>query len=383
MEVDALSNHYSLIASGLSKPREDKRYSFIELRSQSGKKNFQVTFHLKLPGIFRKFVSALIRILYYKTLSHSKSSKNQSREESKKQIAAEIHQLSKQQFDLIIVHHFNDLELAHHLAKLKKVKVIFNAHEYYPLEFDESKYWMDKYFDELMSIGKKYLPETTACFCVGKIIANKYKEDFGIESLVITNAKPYFDLSPSLLNNGEIVKLIHHGAAIRSRKLELMIDMMAFLNEGYELNLILIPGETEYINELKAKASTIKNIRFIDAVGLNEIPSHLKKYDLAVYNLPATNFNNLNALPNKFFEFIQARLAIVISPSPEMQHLVKKYDLGLVANDFSPEAMANKIKELDAAKIMYYKNQSHKYAKELSVEYNWQLIKKTVDHILN
>jgi hypothetical protein len=86
--------------------------------------------------------------------------------------------------------------------------------------------------------------------------------------------------------------------------------------------------------------------------------------------LAPTNFNNKYALPNKLFEFVQGRLAICIAPSPEMERIVKEFDLGVVAQDFSAESMAMAIKSLTKEKIAHFKAQSDKSARELSAEKN-------------
>lgn len=281
------------------------------------------------------------------------------------------------------MHHIWQLPLAVKLAQYKNVKLIFNAHEYYPLEFDDDVNWMKTTHLSYMQIAKNNLKHVDICFCVGQIIAEKYKKEFNLNSIVITNAKRFYNLKPSLLKQGEKIKIIHHGIALRARKIELMIDMMRFLDENYSLDLILVPGEEAYIEELKNKCGNMPAINFRNPVKTDEISNFINSYDIGAYILSDTNFNNTNALPNKFFEFIQARLAIAIAPSPEMKALVKNYDLGVVAEDFTPQALAKKIKELSADKIMYYKNQANRYAKELSVEHNEALIKKTVEELIS
>ena len=162
-----------------------------------------------------------------------------------------------------------------------------------------------------------------------------------------------------------------------------MIDMMDYLGDNYHLTLILIPsGDLDYFENIQNKAFQHPRVSVIDAVSVSEIPLVLNRFDIGLFILPPTNYNYRNALPNKFFEFIQARLAIAISPSPEMAELVNKYDLGIVANDFSAKAMAEKINELSLEKIMYYKNQSHIYAKEFSDENTQQLIKLSVQKLI-
>ncbi|HYP51398.1 MAG TPA: hypothetical protein VEQ34_10685 [Pyrinomonadaceae bacterium] len=91
---------------------------------------------------------------------------------------------------------------------------------------------------------------------------------------------------------------------------------------------------------------------------------------MGIYSLAPTNFNNKYALPNKLFEFVQGRLAICIAPSPEMERIVKEFDLGVVAQDFTPRAMAQALGNLSADKIAHFKAQSDKSARQLSSEKN-------------
>jgi hypothetical protein len=88
------------------------------------------------------------------------------------------------------------------------------------------------------------------------------------------------------------------------------------------------------------------------------------------------------ALPNKFFDFIQARLCLAISPNTEMKRLIEEYDLGIVSNDFSSEGMAEKIRTLDVQKIKAFKENSHRYSHELSSEKNHLLIRETVNQLI-
>jgi hypothetical protein len=111
---------------------------------------------------------------------------------------------------------------------------------------------------------------------------------------------------------------------------------------------------------------------------VKDIPYAINKYDIGLFFLEPVNFNYKHALPNKLFEFVQARLAIAIGPSPEMASIVNKYDLGLVTKSFDPKEMARSLNELTKEKIQYYKNQSHRFARELSADENKKKLLKIV-----
>lgn len=364
MEVNALKEHYRLIAAGLS--GESNNYQFVDIGRIKA-----IDFHYKYPVVIKKLISLIVRLFFLK------------KNTVENLFRYNLSQLSKLQFDLIIVHHFSDIELAVKLAETKNVKLVFNAHEYYPLEFDSDRDWMNSVHPKYMSIGQKYLGKMAICLCVGQEIAKRYKLEFGIDSKVITNAKRFMDLQPSPVGSGGRIRLVHHGNAMRSRKLELMITVVKLLGTNYSLDLILVPGEEDYIQELKTIYSGDSQINFRDPVSVQHIPEALNAYDIGIYILPPQNFNDQYALPNKFFEFIQARLAIAIAPSPEMKAIVENYDLGVVAEDFSPESLAAYIKNLSFEKIAYYKQQSHTHARVLSVEENERIITNTVQEILS
>jgi hypothetical protein len=73
-------------------------------------------------------------------------------------------------------------------------------------------------------------------------------------------------------------------------------------------------------------------------------------------------------LPNKFFDFVQARLAIVFGPSPETTGLIRQHSLGVVTDDFSPAALAKAISTMTRADISTYKGNVHSAAEQLSSE---------------
>ncbi len=159
--------------------------------------------------------------------------------------------------------------------------------------------------------------------------------------------------------------------------------MMDYLDNSFALNFLLTEASKSYLDKLKKLAVKNSNIRFLDPVPMRELSTFLNQFDIGIFLLEPTNFNYRYALPNKLFEFIQARLAIAIGPSPEMSRVVKEHDLGIVAEDFEPETLAKKIMNLDYEKINYYKNQSHKVAYSLSAENNKQILLNLVQETLN
>jgi hypothetical protein len=282
------------------------------------------------------------------------------------------------QFDLIIANDIDTLPLSLAIGK----KVIFDAHEYSPLEFEERLLFRLIRKPFVTYLCNKYIPKVTRMITVCESISNVYHIDTNVEATIITNAPDYEELKPNLLTDRAKIRLIHHGGANPSRKIENMIDMMNYLDNRFELNLILTGNLTTYIDKLKTISANNPNIHFLTPVPMRDIVKYINQFDIGVYILEPNSFNNLYALPNKLFEFIQARLAIAIAPSPEMAKIVKEQDCGVVSEDFSPQSMAKSLMQLDIQKINYYKQRSHEAAYELSAQKNKEILLKLVESVL-
>ncbi len=287
--------------------------------------------------------------------------------------------LLQKEFDLIIA---NDIEAMPLVLKIKKkAKIILDAHEYSSRQFEDSFMWrfFFKRYNEYMC--KTYIKYCDMMLTVSEGIADEYKKNYDRLPIIMTNASEHKNLNPCPTLENKI-RLILHGAATPSRKIELMITMMKTLDARFTLDLMLVPNNKKYFLKLKKIASNNPKIKFIPPVKMKEIPPFINHYDIGVYILKPSNFNQKYSLPNKFFEFIQARLALAIGPSPEMEKIVKRYNLGVVASDFSSKEMAKILNKLDKEKIDFYKNQSHKFSLELSSKHNIEKLDKLISDLL-
>lgn len=222
---------------------------------------------------------------------------------------------------------------------------------------------------------------------VGSGLAKEYATHYPVKPIVVTNANYFANLSPTPVD-GKKIRLIHHGAANPSRQLEIMIEMMEFLDNRFTLDLMLLTPTIankktrSYLNTLKDSIKNNSRITIVPPVKSSGVVNFIHPYDIGVFLLPPINFNYANTLPNKLFDFIQARLAIAIGPTPEMANIVNTYKLGVVADDFTSLSLAKKINSLTTEEILFFKNQSDKCAKELSAEKNKIILNDLVQNLL-
>ena len=73
---------------------------------------------------------------------------------------------------------------------------------------------------------------------------------------------------------------------------------------------------------------------------------------------------------------------MAIGPSPAMAQVVEEWGCGVVADDFSPEALAAVLSELDPGRIGELKTHSHAAADVLCAERNAERLVEVVEGAL-
>lgn len=266
------------------------------------------------------------------------------------------------QFDIIIANDVNTVPLAQLLKPRGGVHA--DLHEWEPRLPGNGLNW------RIMGLPYsrwhlRRVKEVASVTTVAHGLAQAYRRRYGISAEVVTNAADYFEASPGTV--GRPLRMVHSGGSNPSRRLDLMVDAMRGV-EGATLEFMLMPTGDGAVEALQEYAADVPNVTFRDPVPYNQLVETLSAYDVGLFLLPPTNYNYEMALPNKLFEYVQARLAIVISPSPEMARIVKEHELGLVAEDFSAEAFRTALESLTQESVQKFKENSHKAARELSSE---------------
>ncbi len=264
-------------------------------------------------------------------------------------------------FDLLVA---NDVETWPLAAALKsekpEAKLILDAHEHYSKHFNDRLIWRWFHKRYINYVCEQYIPKADKFITVCEGIAVDYAKEYGVNPHLILNTPDFEpDLTPTPVQ--EKIRIIHHGIANRSRKIEKMIFMMDHLDSRFELYVMLLEGDSGYLAELKELAKDRK-IEFLAPVQTSEISIFINRFDIGIFILEPVNFNYANALPNKFFEFIQARLAVAIGPSPEMKKIVLAEKNGVVTDSFDEKEMALVLNGLSREQIQQLKENSHQIA---------------------
>lgn len=356
-QLKLLCNRYSLTAVGLTDPCLDGVEWWPILAKKKSLLEKLVSVFLLKSHMYRRYYASTSEVLC---------------------LNAEWSYRECPKFDLVIANDIDALPVAIDIAS--NAPVFYDAHEYAPKEWDNRlwKFYFSRYRHWQC---KTYLTQAACMSTVCQGLADSYSQEYGVSPFLTYNTPTFRELQPSHIQKQKI-RLVHHGGAHWERGIGELVGMMEFLDERFTLDFFLVagsPNTKSYVNELKEQAVQYGDrICFNDPAPMQKLPEVINKYDIGVYLLPPSSFNNSMALPNKFFEFVQGRLAIATGPSPEMAKLTRQWEMGVISENFSAESLAHKLNALSPEDIWRMKQNTHRAAHELCYEVS---AKEFMDHV--
>ena len=140
---------------------------------------------------------------------------------SQKSLRKASEALKGHDFSLIVANDIHALPVA--VECQGNAKILFDAHEYAPREFEHWFLWRFFMQDYKEYLCRTRIPQVDAMTTVGPAIADEYAREFGVRPSVVLNA-PYHRETPCEPHDGDVIRMVHHGGASRARRLEVMID---------------------------------------------------------------------------------------------------------------------------------------------------------------
>lgn len=275
-----------------------------------------------------------------------------------------------QQVDLWVANDWTTLPIARLLSAEQGVPYGYDTHELAVDEHAQNWLWRIGQRPIIAAIESAGIRAASFVTCVSDGIADRLTEIHGLETrpTVIRNMPMY---SPQAFHPcGQTVKVLYHGAVFAGRGLEACIRSVALWRREFHLT-IRGPSTPGYLQQLMAEclaAGVEERVTFDEPVPMTEMVARANGFDVGLFALPDHSLQNLYVLPNKFFEYTMAGLALCVSDLPEMTRLLRQYDLGTLIPAVTPEAIAAAINSLDRAGIDRFKHNALAAAREL----NWQ-----------
>lgn len=258
--------------------------------------------------------------------------------------------ISMRGYRFLIPHHLDDGIVA--LAT--GTPFLFHSHEYLPRQFDGS--WLFRFTEMRYRrlVLMKLLQAAILTVTEGDKVSGMYAETFGValDRFIVLPSMPAF--RPALLRRAPLphgINLIHHGWLVPQRGIELLMAVASALGAGYTLTL-MGPGLDAYVESLKAKAAAAGNIRILSPVPYDEIVETLHGYDLGLVIFGSPHFHHKHTtVPNKFWECLQARVPVLVSPDSAMADIVRRNGCGVVAAEACLAGYVEAVKQLTGERI--------------------------------
>ena len=272
----------------------------------------------------------------------------------------------------------NDLDtlLANYLvSKVKKVKLVYDTHEY----FTEVPELVEHPFKQKIwqKLERWIFPKLKNVYTVNHSIAKIYDQKYSVPVQVVRNVAPLFYHSEK--KSRELLGLpldkfiiILQGSGInKKRGAEEAVEAM----KSIEGSLLLIIGGGDVLPILKQQVeinSLDKKVIFLPKMPYSEMMHYTCNADLGLAIDHTDVINHKLALPNKFFDYIQAQVPILATDLTEVRALIEQYDIGFIPeNPLTAERLSENIREimgLEVERINILKNNLlQKKEKE-----NWQ-----------
>lgn len=288
---------------------------------------------------------------------------------------------ARRRFDAVIANEARAVPVG--LAVAAGAPVWADLHEWAPEERTQVLSWRLVVAPWMRAVCARHLSRCAVTTTVSGPIAQLYREQYGVSPRVVRNAPALADLQPSPVGEGPL-RLVHSGVAVPGRNLEALVDAVGLLGGRATLDLFLLPAGDggRYFDQIRTRAATVPGVRFNDPVAPGDLPRAMNPYDVGVFSIPPINTNAAMALPNKFFDFVQARLAVAVGPSPSMAELVHAHGLGVVARDYSAAALADALGPLTPGNVARFKQASHVAAPALSAEAERPVVDAVLDDLL-
>ena len=281
----------------------------------------------------------------------------------------------RRRWDVVLA---NDVEAVPIALRLRPRKGVHaDLHEYSPLLHEDWEGWRERITPYVEWVCRRYLPRASSWTTVSKGLAREYEKNFGVRAELVTNAAPFVDGVAKPAHDP--IRLVHSGAAMGDRRLQTLIAAATATSASVTLDLYLTRNQPAYVDQLRELAEASGGrVRVLDPVPYSELHETLLDYDIGVHLLAPTNFNNTWALPNKLFDYVQARLGVIVGPTVEMAEYVNTYGLGAVTAGFEPQDLTSLLDTIGAAQVSAWKEASARAARELSAESQVEIWRRAI-----
>ncbi|MDP2683941.1 MAG: glycosyltransferase [bacterium] len=292
------------------------------------------------------------------------------------------YELLKNNSDFYHAHDLNTLLPCYRAAVKNKAKLIYDSHELFMESIrTRSKKILNKTYNFLTRkyfayIEKRYIKHATRVITVNDKIADLFVNKYSIEKPIILLNAPIKKININNINLREILNLpneskliIYQGGQDTSRAVPETIEAMKYINNEAYLILIVI-GDRSILEKKVSENKLEKKVLFLDPVSPDQLISYIQSCDIGVIPFKIDNLNKKLGLPNKLFEYMAAKIAVVATEQPVIKEIIDKHHIGSYFKSPTPTVIAEAINKLLSSNLEKTKINAFRAFNE---HYNWEI----------
>jgi len=251
------------------------------------------------------------------------------------------------------------------VARFMRKPVVYDSHEYFlgmaGMESKPIRRNIWKFIEARIFSRLKYM------YTVSDSIRNLYRRIYHKKLFVVRNLPLKDPLNPELTaeekdwirsideripDNKNL--LIFQGAGINeSRGAEELVYSMIFLDTS-DYHLLIVGGGDVFpkLEKMIGQNQLSEKITLIPKVPFAVLGHFTRKAQLGISIDKSSVLNHKYSLPNKLFEYLHAGVPVLASRLVEQERIINEYEVGAFIEDYQPEHIADKIKEIFADPLL-------------------------------
>ncbi|HEY1259687.1 MAG TPA: glycosyltransferase [Stellaceae bacterium] len=272
--------------------------------------------------------------------------------------------------DVWLANDWTALPLAARLARENGGVYAYDSHELAAEEHAEQAAW--RYWKQpiVSAIERRYIGDAAVVSTVSAGIAERLDRLYALPrpTRVVRNTPHYRE--SGFRRTGGRIRVLYHGIVASGRGLEVAIDSVAIWRPEFHFTIRgpENPGLSHALRTRIRDLGLADRVELAPAVPMTELVRAASAFDIGFFVFPDDCWHNRFVLPNKFFEYVMAGLALCVSDLPEMARLVNAYELGVLVPRVDPGAIAAAVNSLDRERIDRCKQNALAAARELCWE---------------
>lgn len=251
--------------------------------------------------------------------------------------------------------------------------LVYDAHEVYPEQLAEhmrSDIWHRFY----TRLERALIRHTDVRLTVCDSIGTYFEKEYGSGPVTTVRNVPsirFLADARVLDRRNAPVRFLYHGAYFQYRGLDEILDVAA----GVDNAEFVFRGVGSYGDVLKAKSAERgleHRVRFLEPVGVDELIPLAVENDVGLNPFISVCKNTEFALPNKFFEYMMAGLAVASADLVEMRALTDQLRIGALFDAANPDSVAAALNRLanDPEFLHASRRRAYEAARD---EFHWEL----------